>query len=198
MGGREPGAEPVSPQQQLAERLAYDRGLDEGRRVAEAAAERRLHETIERLATQMTGAIGQGDARGDAVEQQGLLFFDTLARKIAGRAIERYPLGPVEELAAEAFRHLRGVPHIAVRVPPDLVEDVDRLLGGMARERGFEGRIIVLGDDAMTASDARIEWADGGLVRRGGRARRRRPPGPRGAARMIAHAFSISREAAQP
>ena len=38
----------------------------------------------------------------------------------------------------------------------------------MARERGFEGRIIVLGDDGMSPGDVRIEWADGGVVRDAG------------------------------
>lgn len=35
----------------------------------------------------------------------------------------------------------------------------------LARERGYEGRLVVLGDPDMQAGDARIEWADGGIVR---------------------------------
>ena len=39
------------------------------------------------------------------------------------------------------------------------------MAGQGARERGFEGRIVVLGEPDMNAHDVRIEWADGGIVR---------------------------------
>ncbi len=35
----------------------------------------------------------------------------------------------------------------------------------LAREHGFEGRLVVLGEPDMPPGDARLEWADGGVVR---------------------------------
>jgi flagellar assembly protein FliH len=35
----------------------------------------------------------------------------------------------------------------------------------IARARGFEGRLIVMGEADVASGDCRIEWADGGLVR---------------------------------
>jgi flagellar assembly protein FliH len=35
----------------------------------------------------------------------------------------------------------------------------------LARERGFEGRLVVLGEPDLAPGDARMEWADGGVVR---------------------------------
>ena len=92
-------------------------------------------------------------------------FFALLAGTLAGQALASYPLTTIGEAAAEAFGHLRGVPHLAIRVSDALVEDVDGLARRMARERGYDGRIIVLGDQDITPGDARIEWADGGIVR---------------------------------
>ncbi len=60
---------------------------------------------------------------------------------------------------------LRGVPHLAVCVNDALVEEVDAMLKRLARERGFEGRIVVLGEPDIALGDARLEWADGGIVR---------------------------------
>ena len=34
---------------------------------------------------------------------------------------------------------------------------------------GFEGRVVLIGDDAMGESDCRVEWADGGVEREAGR-----------------------------
>ncbi len=39
------------------------------------------------------------------------------------------------------------------------------MLKRLARERGFEGRIVVLGEPDIALGDARLEWADGGIVR---------------------------------
>jgi flagellar assembly protein FliH len=35
----------------------------------------------------------------------------------------------------------------------------------MARERGYEGRLVVMGEPDIAPGDGRIEWADGGIVR---------------------------------
>jgi flagellar assembly protein FliH len=35
----------------------------------------------------------------------------------------------------------------------------------MSRERGYEGRLVVIGEPEIAPGDARIEWADGGIVR---------------------------------
>jgi flagellar assembly protein FliH len=51
------------------------------------------------------------------------------------------------------------------RVGTALVEDVETLLKRSGREHGFEGRIIVIGDEDLGPGDVRIEWADGGVAR---------------------------------
>ncbi len=88
-----------------------------------------------------------------------------IARKIAGDALDAAPLAGIEEAARSALQHLRGVPHLVVRVHDGLVEDAEALVKRLARERGFEGRLVVLGDPETVPGDARIEWADGGVVR---------------------------------
>jgi flagellar assembly protein FliH len=152
-------------EREAAVAAAFERGLAEGRAAANAAIAARLADAMERLAGEAGRAIAGQDRVVEDLEQQALRFFSALARKLAGEAIEARPLAPVAELAAEAFQHLRGVPHLAVRVHPALVEDADREIRAMARERGFEGRTVVLGDEQLSPGDARLEWADGGLAR---------------------------------
>ena len=38
-------------------------------------------------------------------------------------------------------------------------------LAKIAAAHGFEGRLIVMGDDKIAPGDCRLEWADGGMVR---------------------------------
>lgn len=158
-------ADAVREAREAAEQAGYLRGLEAGRREAEMRTQSRIAEAVERTAEAAATALGGLDARAREIEGLGVAFFQALAAKLAGRALASQPLAAIAEAAETAFRHVRGVPHLAVRVSADLVEQVDALLKPMARERGFEGRIIVIGDDQIVPGDARLEWADGGVVR---------------------------------
>lgn len=147
-----------------AEREAFGRGVAAGQREAAAETERRVAEAMAGIAAAAGALFSDLDARAAALEEAALAFFAALARGLAGRAVETEPLAAIEEAAREAFRHLRGVPHLAVRVHQSLVEPVDARLGAMAREHGYEGRIIVLGADDLALGDARLDWADGGIA----------------------------------
>ena len=54
---------------------------------------------------------------------------------------------------------------MVVRVNEGLYARAKESLEDVARARGFEGRLVVLGEADLAAGDCRIEWADGGLVR---------------------------------
>jgi flagellar assembly protein FliH len=148
-----------------AEAAGFARGVTAGRNEAALELERRLAEAAGRIGAGLEAVLSNVDSRITAVEDEALRFFSRLAVTLAGEALSTYPLATISEAAAEAFAHLRGVPHLAVRVNDALVEQVDELTRRMACERGYEGRIIVLGDQDIGPGDARIEWADGGIVR---------------------------------
>ena len=147
-----------------ARREAFAQGRAAGRQEAEAETQNRLAEASGRVANGIAMVLGDVDRRTAEIETEALAFFDALARKVAGRAIAAQPLAAIEEAAQEAFRHLRGVPHLAVRVHESLVEPVDATLRAIARQSGFEGRIIVIGSDDLEPGDARLDWADGGVA----------------------------------
>ncbi|AWN51275.1 FliH/SctL family protein [Methylobacterium sp. 17Sr1-1] len=148
-----------------AEAAAYARGLHEGRAQAEAQVQARLADALNRVAAAAAGMIAGADARDAEREAQAFDFAVALGRKIAGAALDSQPVAAIAEAAGRALQHLRGVPHLAIRVHDALVEETERQVARLARERGYEGRLIVMGDPGMAPGDARIEWADGGVVR---------------------------------
>ncbi|MFL5326707.1 MAG: flagellar assembly protein FliH, partial [Microvirga sp.] len=123
----------------------------------------------ERLAGAAGALLAGAEARHARIEEEAVALALAFAQKIAGEALDADPLGPIADAARAALQHLRGVPHLAVRVNDALVEEVDGMLKRLARERGFEGRIVVLGEPDIALGDARLEWADGGIVRERGR-----------------------------
>ncbi|GGK52373.1 flagellar assembly protein FliH [Salinarimonas ramus] len=150
-----------------AEARGHARGVAEGRAAALAEVDAAKRETLARIAEASRALLADADARGNALEAEALAFAETLARTLAGAALERFPLDTIMEAAREAFGHLRGVPHLVVRVEESLVDEVEALVKTLARERGFEGRLVVIGENDIARGDARFEWADGGVVRDG-------------------------------
>jgi flagellar assembly protein FliH len=148
-----------------AEAEGYARGLREGQALAEQQIQARLSDALTRVGLAAAGLIGQSDARDRAREDEALDFAILLARKIAGEALDAQPLAAIGDAARAALQHLRGVPHLVVRVHESLVDDSEALVKRLARERGFEGRLVVLGEPDLAPGDARMEWADGGVVR---------------------------------
>ena len=144
---------------------AHARGLQEGRAQAEAQAAARMADALTRLGLAAAGLIGQSDARDAEREAEALDFAVALARKIAGDALDQQPLAAIGDAARAALQHLRGVPHLVVRVHDSLIDEAEALVKRLARERGFEGRLVVLGEPDLAPGDARMEWADGGVVR---------------------------------
>ncbi|KQT93274.1 flagellar assembly protein FliH [Methylobacterium sp. Leaf469] len=151
----------------LAEAVAdaYARGVQEGRAQTEMQAQGRMADALTRLGLAAAGLLGQADARDAEREAQTMDFAVALARRIAGEALDAQPLAAIGDAARSALQHLRGVPHLVVRVHESLVDEAEALVKRLARERGFEGRLVVLGEPDLAPGDARMEWADGGVVR---------------------------------
>ena len=132
---------------------------------AHAEAERRIALAFEQVADgiqrlQQSLAAAEASFEAEAVE-----VAVAVARKLAPALIENEPLAEISALAEACFRELLAAPHIVVRVNESLYARAKENLEDIARARGFEGRLVVMGMGDVATGDCRIEWADGGLVR---------------------------------
>lgn len=148
-----------------AEAKGYRKGFADA--AAEAAAEgpRRNAAALERIAAaveQLTASLTAVEAKLEA-EAVGVAL--AVARKLAAELISREPMAEIAALARDCFRHLVAAPHVVVRVNDALHEFARDQIEKIARERGFEGRLVVLAEPDIAVGDCRIEWADGGCIR---------------------------------
>ena len=58
-----------------------------------------------------------------------------------------------------------ATPHVVVRINDALYAQAQTKLAEIAREIGFDGRLLVLAEPDIAVGDCRIEWADGGMMR---------------------------------
>jgi flagellar assembly protein FliH len=148
-----------------ARREAHAAGLAEGERTAAARAEKQVATAAEALAGKVAAmAATIDDAKKQSVAEAVNLAL-SIARKLAGRMIAAQPTAEIEALIADCLQSLEGVPHLVIRCEPMLADRVRDIATGKMTHSGFTGRLIVLGDPDIAIGDARLEWADGGVVR---------------------------------
>lgn len=175
-------AEPARPtielDQHLAELVALEErvraeayedgrqdGFVAGRNDAEARAAERLADEAAALANAARTLLGALDADRLAIEHAAVELALAAARRLAATLIEREPLAEIRALLTDCLGPLRKAPHLVVRLAASDAEALKTHVDRIARETGFEGRIVILGEDDVGRGDCRIEWADGGILR---------------------------------
>jgi flagellar assembly protein FliH len=136
-------------------------GVEEGREMEEG----RCAQSLQAIASQMQLILARLAHESDALRQEAAGLAMAAASKIAGEALNAYPIDTIEQLAAEAVQDLRDEPRLSVRCAPELVEDLAERLERTARDLGFEGAIRVRGNAEMSGADVRLEWATGAIER---------------------------------
>src|SRR5262249_10269999 len=74
------------------------------------------------------------------------------------------PLGEITGLVKDCFAHLVATPHLVVRINDQLYDVARERIEKLAKQSGFEGRLVILAEPDIPTGDCRIEWADGGVV----------------------------------
>jgi len=132
---------------------------------ANAEAERRTALAFEQIAAGIQRLQMSLPGVESRFEAEAVEVAVAVARKLAPALIAQEPLAEISALADGCFRELLAAPHVVVRVNESLYARAKESLEDIARARGFEGRLVVLGVADVAVGDCRIEWADGGLVR---------------------------------
>ena len=87
-----------------------------------------------------------------------------VARKLCAELVAAEPLGEIIGLVKDCFSHLVSTPHLVVRINDQLYESAHERIERLAKQSGFEGRLVILAEPEVATGDCRIEWADGGVV----------------------------------
>jgi flagellar assembly protein FliH len=156
----------IAPEEHRAATAAAElRGYQRGMTAAEAEAERRTAAAYERIAGALAGLAGEMKEIEARLEAEAVEVAVAVAGKLAGALVTGEPLAEIAALATECFSAFVAAPHVVVRVNNELYPSARERLDQIARSRGFEGRLVVLGETEIALGDCRIEWADGGVMR---------------------------------
>jgi len=148
-----------------AELGGYQRGLAAAEARARTEAERRAAAACERIAETLAAIAAELQTIEARLEAEAIEVAIAVATKLAPALVAREPIAEIATLATECFTAFLAAPHLVVRVNSELYAAACERLDEIARSRGFEGRLVVLGDADIALGDCRIDWADGGVIR---------------------------------
>jgi len=147
---------------------AYRRGVDAGRAETLNGTESRIAELAAKAVASAAELIGALDETEAALREEAMTLALSVGRKVASELLVQLRDRETEALVGEALAMLAQQPHVVIRVNEDLVDGFRARFETIASERGFAGRLVILGDPDIADADCQIDWADGGIRRDGG------------------------------
>jgi flagellar assembly protein FliH len=163
---RERAATPSEIAQKIAsaEARAYRDGYDAALREAKVESDRRAALALEEIGIAIQGIVARFSGVEARMETEAVDVAVAVARKLTSALIAHEPLGEVTALVSDCFSQLVSTPHLVVRINDALYEAAHGRIERLAKQSGFEGRLVILAEPEIETGDCRIEWADGGVV----------------------------------
>jgi len=147
-----------------AESHAYRAGFEAAQHEARVESDRRAALALEEIGLAIKGIATRFTGIETRMETEAVDVAVAVARKLCTELVAREPLGEITALVSDCFSHLVSTPHLVVRIHDSLYEAARDRIEGMAKQAGFEGRLVILAAPDIATGDCRIEWADGGVV----------------------------------
>jgi len=152
--------------QQIAEAEArgFRAGHEAGRNEASVENARRVAQALDDIARSIGAVVQQLTGAEARMEIEAVDVAVAVARKLCGALVAAEPLSETMALVSDCFRHLTSTPHLVVRINDQLYDAARHDIERLAKQSGFEGRLVILAEPDIVGGDCRIEWADGGVV----------------------------------
>src|SRR6478609_1840918 len=147
-----------------AEARAYRDGFEAGQREAKAESDRRAALALEEIDIAIRNIAARYSNIEIRMETEAVDVAVAVARKLCSELISSEPLAEISGLVRDCFAHLVSTPHLVVRINVSLYDAVRERIERLAKQSGFEGRLVILAEPDIETGDCRIEWADGGVV----------------------------------
>jgi len=137
----------------------------EGTQVASVRAAENIERTAATLVTALRAALDRSHDEIEILRAEAAALALAAAKKIAPAALAALPAGDVENALREAMHQAIGEPRITLRAAPEVIAALEGKVEAIAHEEGYDGRVILAADPAISNADCRIEWRGGGSER---------------------------------
>jgi len=120
---------------------------------------------LEAIAEQMETLRARQDAANAEIHRMAAALAVAIVRKLLPTMARDHGVAEVERLVSDCLPHLLNEPRLILRVSPDSADVLRERIEPMARDRGFDGAVVVMADGGVGPADCRLEWDNGGADR---------------------------------
>ncbi|WP_305987384.1 FliH/SctL family protein [Roseibium sp. MMSF_3544] len=159
---------PVAEHEQLladARAKAFEEGRVQALQDLQTKQETLLTAEINRLVDVVGDVVQTIDEELAAQEKNAISLSFLVARRLCAHLIARQPLAETVALVSECLGPLRKAPHLVIRIAEKDLDALKAQVDPIIHEKGFDGRLVILGEPDIGRGDCHIEWADGGIKR---------------------------------
>jgi flagellar assembly protein FliH len=147
-----------------AEAHAYRAGFDAAQHEAKVESDRRAALALEEIGVAISSISTRFSAIETRMTTEAVDVAVAVARKLCSELVATEPLTEVMALVHDCFKHLVAIPHIVVRINDQLYEEARARIEKLAKQSGFQGKLVILAEPEIESGDCKIEWADGGVL----------------------------------
>lgn len=157
---------PVITQDEVdaARTQGFIQGREDGIAEAKGQFNVELKASFEKISVGLDELISSQTAEAEKIAQYSENLALLIAQKIAKNALSNYPLDQIKALISECLSHVNLMPHLVIRLNQEIVQTTQEQIQPIIDEKGFEGKLILLGEENIEPGDCMIEWADGGVA----------------------------------
>lgn len=148
---------------QAARAEAEQRGFAAGEQAAEEKQQAQILALLTRLTAALEGLVQQAGAQQAAQQTDIGDIALTIARKLLPDFMAEQTLGHISALLSQVCHAMTQEPRLVVRVPDSLLDPLQQQLAAITQASAYAGKVVLLADATLPATDCKIEWADGGI-----------------------------------
>lgn len=144
---------------------AHAIGHAAGHEKAMESIDNKLVESLELIIPQIDEIVTQNLAETNKHFNAVMDIALAAAKKTVSEIYKKHGLDEVEKVIKECMEHVINEPRIVITVATDAIDVLDERIEKIKRKHGYEGLLIIHGDNEMPLGDCKIEWENGGLER---------------------------------
>lgn len=162
-------AEELEAARAAAFAAGHAEGVAEGHGRATAEAEARTTAANEMLAARLQDCCALASAAAEAAAGAATVAAAKALEHAFPAFAERHGAEDICAVLREAIARAGDEPRLVARFSAEEFDVMDANMTAIAKAAGFGGRVVTLEDADLAPGDARVEWADGGVLRDNGR-----------------------------
>jgi flagellar assembly protein FliH len=150
---------------EIARQQGFDAGKEQGLAATSEALTKQINETLLKTDEKLLAAFQTQDSVNQDLSRAAHSLAVGICKKMMPAMAKQHSFDEVGRVIEEVFAKAIEEPRITLSVHSDIAKAIEVRVSELAKEKVYEGRVLVQVDEELEASDCRVDWVNGGSER---------------------------------